>query len=49
MNEIPLPQFLQASGLFRDQVRGEFGDRIVADILEPMSRELEALAAELSR
>lgn len=46
MNEIPIAEFRMASELFQDQVRGEFGNRIVADILEPMMVELETLAAD---
>ena len=46
MTEIPIKHFSAASGLFKEQVRGEFGRRIVADILEPMAGELEALASE---
>ena len=46
MNEIPVAEFRMASELFQAQVRGEFGNRIVADILEPMMGELETLAAD---
>ena len=46
MSEIPIQLFNSASDLFKDQVRGGFGNRIVADILGPMSDELQALATE---
>ena len=46
MNEIPVAEFRMARELFQEQVRGEFGNRIAADILEPMMVELETLAAD---
>lgn len=49
MNEIPVASFRCAGDLFRERVRGEFGERIVSEILDPMERELEALASETER
>ena len=46
MSVIPLAEFRVASDLFQEQVRGEFGSRITADILAPMGHELETLSAD---
>ena len=39
--------FARALERFRDQTRGEFSDRLVADVLEPMANELEFLSSEI--
>ena len=45
MNEIPVNSFRMASEQFQEQVRGGFGQSLVADVLDPMLRELESLSS----
>lgn len=49
MNDSPLATFGRAFALFQEQNRSEFGQRLAADVLEPMERELEALMGDLER
>lgn len=44
MTDVPLDAFLRAAGLFRTQVRDEFGKNLVADVLEPLEAEYRAMA-----
>lgn len=41
--------FARALERFRDQTRGDFSARLVADVLEPMANELEFLSSEIER
>lgn len=47
MNDNLATSFAQALDRFREQTRGEFSDRLVADVLEPMANELAALSSEI--
>lgn len=47
MNDNLTTDFCRALERFRELTRGEFSDRLVADVLEPMARELESLSSEI--
>lgn len=47
MNGDLTASFNRSLDLFREQVRGEFAARLVADVLEPMAQELQSLSAEI--
>lgn len=45
MNEVPVANFQMATDQFQAQVRGGFGQSLVADVLKPMLKELETLSS----
>ena len=47
MNDNLATSFVRALDRFREQTRGEFSDRLVADVLEPMANELGSLSYEI--
>ena len=47
MVDSPLNMFRMASERFLEQTRSDFGQRLAADFLEPMSRELQELTNDL--
>ena len=47
MNDNLATPFARALERFRDQTRGDFATRLVADVLEPMANELESLSSEI--
>ena len=47
MNDNLATSFARALDRFREQTRGEFSDRLVADVLEPMANELVSLSSEI--
>ena len=47
MNDNLATSFVRALERFRDQTRGDFTTRLVADVLEPMANELDSLSSEI--